>query len=67
MKMSDGNYNKNILPYNNYQSGVRAGKASERKRCLDAFKQIFHAVFPDMSPEEEEKYIKQFLEKIDDK
>ena len=35
--MSDGNYNKNLLPYHNYQSGVRAGRAVMKTLAVRAF------------------------------
>lgn len=38
--MSDGNYNRNLLPYKDYQSGFRAGKAQTRTRALEAFRRL---------------------------
>jgi len=35
--MSDGNYNRNLLPYHQYQSGLRAGKAQMKTLALQAF------------------------------
>lgn len=35
--MSDGNYNRNLLPYHQYQSGLRAGKAQMHTLALKAF------------------------------
>lgn len=37
--MSDGNYNRNLLPYRNYASGLRAGKAQMHTLALKAFDQ----------------------------
>lgn len=37
--MSDGNFNRNLLPYKNYQSGLRAGRAQMRTLALEAFSQ----------------------------
>lgn len=36
--MSDGNFNRNLLPYTPYQSGMKAGKAMARMKALEAFK-----------------------------
>ncbi len=36
--MSDGNYNRNLLPYRQYQSGVKAGRAQMHTLALRAFK-----------------------------
>lgn len=35
--MSDGNYNRNLLPYHQYQSGLKAGKAQMHTLALRAF------------------------------
>ncbi len=37
--MSDGNYNRNLLPYRQYESGLRAGRAQARTIALRAFSQ----------------------------
>ncbi len=37
--MSDGNYNRNLLPYHQYASGLRAGKAQMHSKALVAFRQ----------------------------
>lgn len=36
--MSDGNYNRNLLPYNNYRSGFNAGSSQTRQKALNAFR-----------------------------
>ncbi len=36
--MSDGNFNRNLLPYTPYQSGLKAGKSMARMKALEAFK-----------------------------
>ncbi len=36
--MSDGNYNRNLLPYHQYQSGLKAGRAQMHTLALRAFK-----------------------------
>ena len=35
--MSDGNYNRNLLPYHQYQSGLRAGHGQMRTLAIRAF------------------------------
>lgn len=34
--MSDGNFNRSMLPYNSYQSGFRAGHARMKHQALEA-------------------------------
>ena len=46
--MSDGNFNRNLLPYNNYQSGNRAGRAQMKKIALDAFVEWCADSFPNL-------------------
>lgn len=38
--MSDGNFNRNLLPYHDYRSGLRAGRAAMRTLALQAFGRI---------------------------
>lgn len=35
--MSDGNYNRNLLPYHQYQSGLKAGHGQMRTLAVRAF------------------------------
>ena len=35
--MSDGNFNRNLLPSHSFQSGVRAGRAVMKTKALAAF------------------------------
>ena len=36
--MSDGNFNRNLLPYTPYQSGMKAGKSMARMKALEVFR-----------------------------
>ena len=38
--MSDGNFNRSMLPSNSFQSGVRAGQARMQQFAQEAFKAI---------------------------
>ncbi|MCI6726336.1 MAG: hypothetical protein MR516_07705 [Bacteroidales bacterium] len=35
--MSDGNYNRNLLPYKPFQSGLKTGRAQMHTLALQAF------------------------------
>ena len=48
--MSDGNDNTNLLPYNNYQSGLRAGRAQMKRAAIDAFTQWYISEHPSENP-----------------
>lgn len=36
--MSDGNFNRSLLPHTPYHSGLQAGKAMGRMKAVEAFK-----------------------------
>ena len=50
--MSDGNFNRSLLPHTDFQSGVRTGGARMRARALEAFAQALDEVFPAASDDE---------------
>ena len=50
--MSDGNFNRSLLPHTPYLSGLNAGKAMERQYALEAFKSYLQATRPDMTEED---------------
>lgn len=58
--MSDGNFNRNLLPYHNYQSGVRAGRASMRTTALKAFEEWLQDDQPDLSSGERAEKLHAF-------
>lgn len=50
--MSDGNFNRSLLPHTPYHSGLQTGKAMERQHALEAFKSYLQATRPDMTEED---------------
>lgn len=58
--MSDGNYNRNLLPYHQYESGLRAGRAQARTLALRAFAQWLEEQGCDA--ESREKHLLRFRE-----
>lgn len=38
--MSDGNYNRNLLPYHQYQSGLKAGSARMHTRAESFYRLV---------------------------
>lgn len=47
--MSDGNFNRQLLPKTELSSGLRAGKAQMRAKALDAFPAIINKYYPEIS------------------
>ncbi len=45
--MSDGNFNRQLLPKTELASGLRAGKAQMRARAEKAFDEVMNKYFPD--------------------
>ena len=60
--MSDGNFNKSLLPHGGYSSGVRAGEARMKSRALQAFAEMFSETMPDATEEERQEKILRFRE-----
>ena len=50
--MSDGNFNRKLIPSDQYQSGLRAGEARMRQRAIIAFRRWITEREPDMSPQQ---------------
>ncbi len=57
--MSDGNFNRALLPHTPYQSGLQAGKSMGRMHALEAFKEYLHKNHPTLTDE-------QFLHHLED-
>lgn len=62
--MSDGNYNRNLLPYHNYQSGLRAGQAAMRHRAVEAFARFLEKHEPELPAAERERLTALFREEL---
>lgn len=64
--MSDGNFNRALLPHTPYQSGMQAGKSMARMHALESFRQYLREKDPTLTDEqisqETEKY-RQILSK----
>ena len=63
--MSDGNFNRSLLPHTDFQSGVRTG-ARMRARALEAFAQALDEVFPAASDDEKVRAELVFIKALND-
>lgn len=63
--MSDGNYNRNLLPYRQYQSGLKAGRAQMHTLAIRAFRQwLTEQDYTEAQLHEAELHYRQLLEEI---
>ena len=58
--MSDGNFNRSLLPHTPYHSGIQTGKAMARMQAIEAFKNYIATSHPDYSDEELKKQTEIF-------
>lgn len=50
--MSDGNFNRALLPSTPYRSGVKMGQQQMRARAVAAFMEVIKEAFPALADEE---------------
>lgn len=62
--MADGNFNRNILPYNNYRSGVRAGRSAERARAVKLFADMLAEENLVSGADEADRLVQKFCNKL---
>ena len=65
--VSDGNFNRALLPHGGYASGVRAGEAAERIRAAKTLERLLAEVMPDMTDAERNAIVKRFKELLTEK
>ena len=58
--MSDGNFNRSMLPYRDFQSGLRAGKAQMRTIAVESFKKWLKENQPEMDEDQLSETALQF-------
>ena len=58
--MSDGNFNRALLPSTPYARGVKAGKAQERAHVEQAFRAWLRAELPKLTADEVEAKVAAF-------
>ena len=62
--MSDGNFNRNLLPYKNYQSGLRAGKAQMKIRAIAAMKVVLGDFATGLDEVQQKCVLEKFVEHL---
>ena len=58
--MSDGNFNRALLPHTPYASGLKAGRAQERQHALEAFDKWLIEKHPELTDAEHCRWKEEF-------
>ena len=62
--MSDGNFNRALLPHTPYASGLKMGKTMARSKAIEAFKEWLEEAFPMLSESERQQHCEAFSRKL---
>ena len=62
--MSDGNFNRALLPSTPYRSGMKMGGQQMRGRAIEAFRNLIKERFPEMKEEELQELIEAFRRRL---
>ena len=65
--MSDGNFNRALLPKNELTAGIRAGKAQMRAKAEQAFQETIEHLLPDMTDEAKREMKEEFMSRLRNK
>ena len=64
MIMSDGNFNRSLLPHTDFQSGVRVGRMAMKTQAEEAFREVMDEMPLETSDEVIEKAFQLFRIKL---
>ncbi len=62
--MSDGNFNRSLLPHTPYASGMKAGQQITKMRAVEAFRNAIDRLCPTLSDEEKKVEVERFEHEI---
>ncbi|MGN0234668.1 MAG: hypothetical protein ACI4B5_09630 [Bacteroidaceae bacterium] len=62
--MSDGNFNRALLPSTPYRSGIKMGQQQLRTKAESVLREILKEKFPTMTDEELHKFMAEFHKRI---
>ena len=61
--MSDGNFNRALLPHTPFHSGLATGRMQMRNRAEEALKEVLAKYFPEIEQEKSQEIINDFKER----
>jgi len=62
--MSDGNFNRALLPSTPYRSGMKMGGQQMRGKAIEAFRNLIKERFPELKEEEIQELIEAFRRRL---
>lgn len=62
--MSDGNFNRALLPSTPYRSGMKMGGQQMRGKAIEAFRNLIKERFPELKEEELQELIEEFRRRL---
>ena len=62
--MSDGNFNRALLPSTPYRSGMKMGQQQMRGKAIEAFRNLIKERFPEMPEKELQELIEAFRRRV---
>ena len=62
--MSDGNFNRALLPSTPYRSGMKMGQQQMRGKAIEAFRNLIKERFPELKEEELQELIEEFRRRL---
>ena len=65
--MSDGNFNRALLPKNELTAGIRAGKAQMRTKAEQAFQETIEYFLPELTEKTKREMKEEFMSRLRNK
>lgn len=62
--MSDGNFNRSMLPSNSYQSGVRAGRSQMRIKAIQLVEELLREELATIDDEKRAQLLQLFRQRL---
>ena len=62
--MSDGNFNRALLPSTPYRSGIRMGQQQTKTKAINVLHQALEQAEPPLSPEQKESIARYFEKEV---
>lgn len=62
--MSDGNFNRALLPQTPYASGIKMGRQQMKAKAAEAFKDLLAERLSGLNAEEQADLLKDFLSRL---